>query len=177
MGAQAFDVTPNIMTMAKAVTHGAQPLGAVVARQSIYEAITYGGPAQGIESFHSCTYLGHPASCAAGLAMMDILEREGLIERAAALSPYFLDAVFSLRDLPRLNDIRGIGMLAALELESVVDMPGARGHAAQQALYDAGLNLKATGDTLILAPPFIVDREHIDQMLDTLRTVLSQPLP
>ncbi|HYF59341.1 MAG TPA: aminotransferase class III-fold pyridoxal phosphate-dependent enzyme [Burkholderiaceae bacterium] len=172
-GAQAFGVTPDLLTMAKAITNGAQPLGAVAARQSIYDAITDAGPAQGIEFFHGYTYSAHPASCAAGLAMMDLFEREDLIGRAAALSPYFLDAVFSLRDLPCLVDIRGIGMMAALELSPGDRPPGARGHAAQKALYDANLNLKSTGDSLILAPAFVSERAHVDLIVDTLRRVLS----
>jgi beta-alanine--pyruvate transaminase len=71
-GAQAFGVTPDLMTMAKAVTNGAQPMGAVAAKQEVYDTITEAGPAKGVEFFHGYTYSAHPASCAAGLAMMDI---------------------------------------------------------------------------------------------------------
>jgi beta-alanine--pyruvate transaminase len=172
-GAQKFGVTPDLLTMAKAITNGAQPMGAIAAKQAIYDTITEAGPAQGIEFFHGYTYSAHPASCAAGLAMMDIFETEGLMGRAAEMSSYFLDAVYSLRDLPCLVDIRGIGMMAAIELSTAGQPPGARGHAAQKALYDANLNLKSTGDSLILAPPFVAERAHIDRMVETLRTVLS----
>jgi beta-alanine--pyruvate transaminase len=159
--------------MAKAITNGAQPLGAIAARQEIYDAITEAGPAKGIEFFHGYTYSAHPASCAAGLAMMDLFDNEDLIGRAAELSPYFLDAVWSLRDLPCVADLRGVGMMAAVELTPAGQPPGARGHEAQKALYDANLNLKSTGDNLILAPPFVAERAHIDRMIETLRTVLS----
>ena len=172
-GAQAFGVRPDLMTMAKAITNGAQPLGAVAAKQEIYDTITEAGPAKGIEFFHGYTYSAHPASCAAGLAMMDIFEREDLIGRAAAMSPYFLDAVYSLRDLPCAIDIRGVGMMAAIEISAAGQPVGARGHEAQKALYDANLNLKSTGDSLILAPPFVAERQHIDLIVDTLRRVLS----
>jgi beta-alanine--pyruvate transaminase len=171
-GAQAFGVTPDLLTMAKAITNGAQPLGAVAARQDIYETITEAGPAKGIEFFHGYTYSAHPASCAAGLAMLDIFEREDLIGRAAALSPYFLDAVFSLRNLPCAFNIRGVGMMAAIEVSAAGQPVGARGHEAQKALYDANLNLKSTGDSLILAPPFVAEKAHIDQIVGTLRKVL-----
>ena len=172
-GAQKFGVTPDLLTMAKAITNGAQPLGAIAARQEIYDAITEAGPAKGIEFFHGYTYSAHPASCAAGLAMMDLFDNEDLIGRAAELSPYFLDAVWSLRDLPCVADLRGVGMMAAVELTPAGQPPGARGHEAQKALYDANLNLKSTGDNLILATPFVAERAHIDRMIETLRTVLS----
>lgn len=172
-GAQAFGVTPDLMTMAKAITNGAQPLGAVAARRDIYDTITEAGPAKGIEFFHGYTYSAHPASCAAGLAMMDIFEREDLIGRSAAMSPYFLDAIYSLRDLPCAIDIRGVGMMAAIEISAAGQPVGVRGHEAQKALYDANLNLKSTGDSLIVAPPFVSEREHIDLIVDTLRKVLS----
>ena len=172
-GAQAFGVTPDIMTMAKAITNGAQPMGAVAARQHVYDAITEAGPAKGIEFFHGYTYSAHPASCAAGLAMMDIFEKEDLIGRAAKLSGYFLDGVYSLRDVPGVVDIRGVGMMAAVEL-AVDKTPGARGHEVQKALYDANLNLKSTGDSLILAPPFVSEKSHIDEIVGTLRKVLEK---
>ena len=93
--AQAFGVTPDIMTMAKALTNGAIPMGAVAARDEIYETIAGAAPESAIEFFHGYTYSGHPAACAAGLATLDIYEGEGLFERAAELSPYFLDAIWS----------------------------------------------------------------------------------
>ena len=172
-GAQKFGVTPDLLTMAKAVTNAAQPLGAVAVRQDIYDTITNAGPEKGIEFFHGYTYSAHPASCAAGLAMMEILHREQLIERAAAMSDYFLDGVFSLRDIPGLADIRGVGMMAAIELVAGPTV-GARGHEAQKALFDANLNLKATGDSIILGPPFIAERHHIDEIVEKLRSVLTK---
>ena len=171
-GAQAFGVTPDIMTMAKAITNGAQPLGAVAARQAVYDAITDAGPERGVEFFHGYTYSAHPAACAAGLAMMDIFRDERLIERARDMSPYFLDAVYSLKDLPIVTDIRGVGMMAAVDV-AVDKVPGARGHEAQKRLYDQGLNLKSTGDALILAPPFVAQEKHIDEIVDKLRRVLE----
>ena len=118
-GAQAFGVTPDLMTMAKAITNGAQPMGAVAARQGIYDTITDAGPKQGIEFFHGYTYSAHPAACAAGLAMMDIFAKEHLIERAAAMSPRFIDAMHSLADCPGVIDIRSIGMMAGIEVAPV----------------------------------------------------------
>jgi beta-alanine--pyruvate transaminase len=171
-GAQAFGVTPDLLTMAKALTNGAQPMGAVAARRDIYDAITEAGPERGVEFFHGYTYSAHPAACAAGLAMMDIFRDEALIARSAAMSPCFLDAMFGLRDLPIVTDIRGYGMMAAIDV-AVDGTPGARGHEAQKRLYDAGLNLKSTGDALIVAPPFVAERHHIDEIAGKLRAVLA----
>jgi len=170
--AQAFGVTPDLITMAKALTNGAQPMGAVVARQDIYDAITNAGPAKGVEFFHGYTYSAHPASCAAGLAMMDIIAQERLIERAAAMSPKFIDALHSLQDCAVVADIRSVGLMAAIEVKAD-GAPGARGHEAQKRLYDAGLNLKSTGDALIVAPPFVMEDKHLDEIVAKLRQVLK----
>ena len=171
-GAQAFGVTPDLMTMAKAITNGAQPMGALAAKQGIYDTITDAGPKQGVEFFHGYTYSAHPASCAAGLAMMDIFRDEKLIERAAAMSPYFAEAMHSLADAPGVIDIRSIGMMAAVEV-AAVGGPGARGHELQKKLYDIGLNLKSTGDSLIVAPPFIAEKHHIDEIVSKIRDALK----
>jgi beta-alanine--pyruvate transaminase len=172
-GAQAFGVTPDLMTMAKALTNGAQPMGAVAVRQSIYDAIVDAGPERGIEFFHGYTYSAHPVACAAALAMIDIFARERLIERARTMSPYFIDAVHSLSDLACVQDIRSIGMLAAVELQPQ-GTPGSRGYEVQKRLYDRGLHLKSTGESLILAPPLVAERSHIDEIVGKLREVLAR---
>jgi beta-alanine--pyruvate transaminase len=171
-GAQAFGVTPDLLCMAKAITNGSQPLGAIAAKTEIYEAITNAGPAIGIEFFHGYTYSAHPASCAAGLAMMEIFRQEKLIERAALMAPYFEQAMHSLKGTRNVVDVRNIGMMAAVEVE-MQGGPGARGHFFQKALYDANLNLKSTGDNLIVAPPFISEKKDIDHIVNKLREVLG----
>ena len=171
-GAQAFGVTPDLMTMAKAITNGSQPMGAVAAKTEVYDTITNAGPAKGVEFFHGYTYSAHPASCAAGLAMMDIFAKERLIDRAAAMSPKFIEAVHSLQDCPIVTDIRSIGFMAAVDV-AMDGAPGARGHEAQKRLYDAGLNLKSTGDALIIAPPMICEDKHLDEIITKLRAVLK----
>lgn len=170
--AQAFAVTPDLITMAKAITNGAQPLGAVAARTEVYDTITEAGPAAGIEFFHGYTYSAHPACAAAALAMLDIFRRERLVERAAALAPYFIDALFSLADLPAVVDIRAIGLLGAIEV-APAGAPGARGYALQNRLFDAGLSLKTTGDNLLVAPPLISERTHVDAIVARLREALA----
>src|SRR5881296_95048 len=113
--AQAFGVTPDLITMAKALTNGAQPMGAVAISERVHDTIM-GAAAEGaIEFFHGYTYSGHPGPCAAGLATLDLYKKEGLFERGAALSPYFLDALWSLKDLAAVSDLRGYGMFAAID--------------------------------------------------------------
>jgi beta-alanine--pyruvate transaminase len=170
--AQSFGVTPDIMTMAKALTNGAQPMGAVAVSDKIYDTIVNGAPEHAVEFFHGYTYSAHPAACAAGLAALEIYQRDGLFERAAALSPYMLESVFALSDLPVITDIRGYGLLAGFDL-APAGKPGARGSDAQKRLFAAGLHIKFTGDSGIFAPPLIAEKAHIDEMCTTLRQVLG----
>jgi beta-alanine--pyruvate transaminase len=169
--AQSFGVTPDMITMAKALTNGAQPMGAVAISERIHDTIMGAAQEGAIEFFHGYTYSGHPAACAAGLATLDIYRDEGLFERGRALSPYFLDAIFALRDLPVVADIRGYGMMAAIEVH-VDEAPGRRGHEFQKKLFDNGLHLKTTGDSAIIAPPLIATRDHVDEMAAILRRTL-----
>ncbi|MBK9115295.1 MAG: aspartate aminotransferase family protein [Betaproteobacteria bacterium] len=170
--AQTFGVTPDIITMAKAITNGAQPMGAVAVSERIHDTIMAAAPEGAIEFFHGYTYSGHPAACAAGLATLDIYERDDLFARARALSPYFQDAIFSLRDLPVVTDIRGFGMMSAIDV-AVDGTPGRRGHVLQKKLFDNGLHLKTTGDAAIVAPPLVSERAHIDMIADILRRTLA----
>jgi beta-alanine--pyruvate transaminase len=170
--AQSFGVTPDIITMAKAITNGAQPMGAVAISERIHDAIMGAAPDGAVEFFHGYTYSGHPASCAAGIATLDIYRNDGLFERGRELSPYFLDTIFSLRDLSAVADIRGYGMMAAIDVHPV-GAPGARGHVFQKKLFDNGLHLKATGDCAILAPPLIAEKSHIDMIGEILRKTLA----
>ena len=171
-GSQAFGVVPDIMTMAKAITNGAQPMGAVAASEKIYDTISNAGPERGVEFFHGYTYSGHPASCAAGLAMMDIMAKDRLVDRAAELAPYFADKMHEFEEFDVVTDVRSIGMMAGIELKAD-GAPGARGHAIQKVLFDGGLHQKNTGDVLIIAPPLISEKAHIDEIADKLRAALA----
>jgi len=170
--ADSFGVVPDIMTMAKALTNATQPMGAVAVRTEIYDGIVNAAAPGAVEFFHGYTYSGHPAACAAGLATLDIYEKEGLFERAAELAPHFLDTLFSLEDLPVVTNIRGYGLLAGFDLASG-DQPGTRGYELQKRLFDAGLHIKATGDTGIVAPPRVPEPSHIDEMGEILHKVLA----
>jgi beta-alanine--pyruvate transaminase len=171
--AQSFGVTPDIMTMAKALTNAAQPMGAVAVKDEIYDTVVDGAPEGAVELFHGYTYSGHPAACAAALATLDIYEKENTFARGAELSPYFLDRVFELQDIDVVTDIRGYGMLVGLEVASSA-VPGTRGYEIMKKLYAAGLYVKFTGDTGLVAPPLIAEKSDIDDICTILRDVLSQ---
>ena len=170
---QAFGVTPDIMTMAKALTNGAQPMGAVAVRGEIYQTITDAAPKNAIEFFHGYTYSGHPAACAAGIAVQKIYEEESVFVKAAQLSDYFLDGLFSLSDLDCIKDIRGYGLIGGVELKAKGN-PGALGTQIQKDLFWNGMHVKFTGDTGIVAPPFVSEKAHIDEMIDKLRSTFER---
>lgn len=171
--AQSFGVTPDLITMAKALTNGAQPMGAVAVRDTIYRTIVDEAPQDTIEFFHGYTYSAHPAACAAGLATLRIYEQEQLFAKSKELSSYFQDAMFSLQDLPVVADVRGYGLLAGIEVKPG-PAQGIRGSEVTAKLFDRGLHVKSTGDVPILAPAYIATRAEIDQMTAILRDVLSE---
>jgi beta-alanine--pyruvate transaminase len=171
--ATSFGVTPDLITMAKALTNGAQPMGAVAVRDSIYRTIIDAAPEGATEFFHGYTYSAHPAACAAGLATLKIYQDEDLFGKGRELSPYFLDAMFGLQDLPVMSDVRGYGLLAGIEVKAG-KAPGVRGAELQAKLFDRGLHVKTTGDVAIIAPAFIASRAEIDLMTDILRDALSE---
>jgi len=171
--ADSFGVIPDIMTIAKALTNGCIPMGGVVVKDEIYKTVTEAAPENAIEFFHGYTYSGHPAACAAGIAVQKIYQEEQLFDKAAGLSEYFLDGLFDLRDMDCIKDIRGFGLLGGVELHSKGN-PGARGTQAQKDLFHNGMHSKFTGDTVIVAPPFVSEKAHIDEMLDKLRQTFEK---
>lgn len=170
--AQSFGVTPDIMTMAKAITNGAQPMGAIAVRDEIYDTINNASPESAIEFFHGYTYSAHPASCAAGIATQKIYEEEKLFERAETMSEYFLDKMWELQELDDIVDLRGYGMLAAFDLKAI-GAPGSRGPALQKELFWKGLHVKFTGDCGIVAPAFTIEKEQIDEIINIIRAAVT----
>jgi beta-alanine--pyruvate transaminase len=171
-GAQEFGVTPDIITCAKGLTNGSVPMGAVIVGKHIYDAFMT-GPEAAVELFHGYTYSSHPTACAAGLAVLDIYEREGIFERVKALAPYWEDAVHSLKGLPGVVDIRNYGLVAAIEYEPIAGSPGARGFNTFLKAFDAGILVRAAGDITALSPPLIIEKPQIDQLIETLGKVIK----
>ena len=171
-GSVKYNVQPDMITMAKAITNGSQPMGAVGVSDKIYNAIVDNGPEHGVEFFHGYTYSGHPACVAASLATLDIYEKEDIFARAENMSPYFLDAVFdAFKDVPAVTDVRGDGMMAAIDL-AVDKNPGVRGYDAQKKTFENGVHIKFTGDCGIIAPALIAEEKHIDEMIQKIKDVV-----
>jgi len=165
---QEFGVVPDMMTMAKATTNGVVPMGVVACKDEMYDAVMDASPMGAVELFHGYTYSGIPVSVAAALAVQDIFEKEDIFKRSKEMSPYFLDGLFSLKDLDCVANIRGYGMMGGIDLKPA-DKPGKAGFTCFKKCYEVGVNFKATGDCLILAPPFVCEKKHIDEIFEKLR--------
>jgi beta-alanine--pyruvate transaminase len=167
--AEEFGVTPDMITLAKGLTNGCVPMGAVLVKKPIYEAFMQGP--DGIELFHGYTYSAHPLACAAGLAALGIYEREGLLRRARSLSADWQEAAHSLKDAPHVLDVRSYGLICAIELAPGAK-PGARGYEVFLKCFERGMLVRFTGDTIALSPPLIIERSQIEQIFGTLGEVL-----
>ena len=171
--AQTFGVTPDLMTVAKGLTNGCVPMGAVFASDKIHDAFM-SGPEHLIEFFHGYTYSAHPLACAAGLATLDTYADEGLLTRAGELQGYFAEAVHSLKGEPNVIDIRNIGLVGGIELAPLPGEPTKRAFNIFLDLYEKGLLVRTTGDTVALSPPLIIERGQIDQIVDMLRGAIRR---
>jgi beta-alanine--pyruvate transaminase len=171
--ADYFGVVPDMITMAKGLTNGAVPMGAVAARSEIYQAFMQ-GPDNAIELFHGYTYSAHPVACAAGNATQEIYRRDGLLTRAAEMADYWADAVHSLKGLPHVIDLRNLGLIGAVELEPIAGRPGARAFDAFLRAFEKGILIRVTGDIIALSPPLIIERPHVDELFGRLAEVLRE---
>ena len=168
-----FGVEPDLVTTAKGLTSGVVPMGAVFVQKRIYDAFMH-GPENMIELFHGYTYSGNPLACAAALGTLDTYEEEGLFTRAGEIGDYWADAIHSLKGAPHVTDLRNLGLIGAIELEPIPGAPTKRAFSAFLKAYEKGLLIRTTGDIIALSPPLIIERKHIDFMIDTLRTVLEE---
>jgi adenosylmethionine-8-amino-7-oxononanoate aminotransferase len=182
-----FGLQPDILVLGKGLNGGAVPLSAVVASREIVDTLARGSGAFN----HAQTYSHTPAICAAGLATLRILRRERLVERVASLEKHFLGELQVLRESPWVGDIRGKGLLAAVELvrDRATKEPCPRAHRIAEritaAAFTEGLVVwpnvghanGVDGDLLMLAPPFVVSAEEIGQMVTRLRRALAAVSP
>ncbi|MDR6954539.1 beta-alanine--pyruvate transaminase [Ancylobacter sp. 3268] len=170
--AERYGVVPDMITFAKGVTSGAVPMGGVIVRKHIYDTFM-NGPEHVIELFHGYTYSGHPLACAASLATLDLYRDEALFERARAMEPTFADAVMSLKGKPGVLDIRTVGLVAAFDMAPSAEGPGKRGYQAMEtAFHDEGLMFRATGDTIAVSPPLIINEAQIGELVEKIgRTI------
>ena len=166
---QEFGVVPDMMTLAKATTNGVVPMGVVACKEEMYDAVMDASPLGTVELFHGYTYSGIPVSVAAALAVQDIFEKDDIFNRVKELVPYFQKSIFSLKDLESIANIRGQGLMAGIDMK-LNTKPGKAGFETFKSCYEAGVNFKATGDCLIIAPQFICEKKHIDEIVDKVRT-------
>jgi beta-alanine--pyruvate transaminase len=174
-GAAAFGVVPDIMTLAKQLTNGAVPMGAVVAMSDIYRTIMENGESDyRVEFTHGYTYSGHPVACAAGLAALEILQQEELPQRVATMAPYFEDALHQLRGSPNVCDIRNYGFAGALQLDNYPNEPARRPFEVAMRMWEKGFYVRYSGDVIALAPPFVIEKSQIDSLLSALGETLQE---
>jgi len=174
-GAEAFGVTPDIMNIAKQVTNGAQPMGAVIAKKEIYDTfMNAGGPEYMLEFPHGYTYSAHPVACAVGLAALDILVRENMLDRVRELAPHFENAVHSLKGSKHVADIRNYGLAAGLTIASLPGEPAKRPYEIAMQCWKKGFYVRYGGDTIQLAPPFISTRGEIDLLINALGEAINE---
>lgn len=171
-GADFYGVVPDMMTVAKGLTNGIIPMGAVLTTAAIHDAFM-DGPEGTIELFHGYTYSGNPMAAAAGLATLETYADEGLLTRAAELDSYWADALHSLKGLPHVIDIRNAGLIGAVELEPIPGAPTARAFQAFLDAYDKGILIRTTGDIIALSPPLIITKAEIDELVGKLGEVLK----
>ncbi|MES2786064.1 MAG: aspartate aminotransferase family protein [Pseudomonadota bacterium] len=174
-GSEAFGVTPDILNVAKQVTNGVQPLGAVVAKQEIYDTfMAAGGPDYQLEFPHGYTYSAHPVACAAALAALDLLQKEDAVARVKDLAPHFEHAVHSLKGVKHIADIRNYGLAAGLTVDSLPGEPARRPYEIAMSMLKKGFYVRYGGDTIQLAPPFIATRSEIDSLVQALGESFSE---
>ena len=171
--AQRFGVTPDLMTVAKGLTNGCVPMGAVLARRSIHDAFMQ-GPEHLIEFFHGYTYSAHPLACAAALATLDTYAEDGLLTRALELEDEFARLLHGLKGRPHVIDIRNLGLVGAVELEPIAGEPGKRAYSVFLDCWEHGLLVRTTGDIVALSPPLIVERGQIEQIVATIGAALDR---
>jgi beta-alanine--pyruvate transaminase len=172
--AERFEVLPDILTVAKGITNGVIPMGGVLVREGIYQALMQ-GPEEMVEFFHGYTYSGHPVAAAAGLATLAAYEEEGSFEQARAIEPLFEEGLHSLQGEPNVIDIRNIGLMGGLELALRDGAPvGARGFDAFRDCFESGVVIRNGGDTLQFSPFLNSTGDELERIFDCVRGALRR---
>lgn len=174
-GAEEFDVTPDIMTTAKQLTNGVVPMGAVIAKREIYDTyMETGGPEYMLEMAHGYTYSAHPVACAAGLASLDILEKEQLPQRVKAMSPQFEEMLHGLKGAKHITDIRNYGFAGAMTVAAKDGQPALRPYEIAMKMWEKGFYVRYGGDTIQLGLPFTTELSEIDSLINALGEAFNE---
>ena len=163
-GAEYFGVTPDLMNVAKQVTNGAVPMGAVIASSEIYDTfMNQALPEHAVEFSHGYTYSAHPVACAAGLAALDILARDNLVQQSAELAPHFEKVPHGPQGAKNVIDIRNCGLAGAIQIAPRDGDPTVRPFEAGMKLWQQGFYVRFGGDTLQFGPTFNARPEELDR--------------
>jgi beta-alanine--pyruvate transaminase len=174
-GAEAFGVTPDIINIAKQLTNGTIPMGAVIAKQEIYDTfMEHGGPEYMLEFPHGYTYSAHPVACAAALAGLELLQKDKLIERVKDISPYFEEMVHSLKGCKHVTDIRNYGLAAGFTIAPIAGDAGLRPYQIAMKMWKKGFYVRYGGATIQLGLPFTSEREEIDLLINALGETFNE---
>ncbi len=168
-----FGVTPDLVVVAKGLTNGTVPMGAVFASDKVHDAFMT-GPEGAIELFHGYTYSGHPVAAAAGIATLEVYREERLFERANEMATDWEETMHSLRGAPNVIDVRNLGLVAGIELSSIPGKVGARAYEVFVRAFKKGLLIRTTGDIIALSPPLIIEKAHIAEIANKLSEAIRE---
>lgn len=180
-GSQTFNIKPDTMSLAKALTSAYQPLSAVVIPEKMYTAIAEASGEVGTFA-HGYTFSGHPVAAAVGLKALEIYEREKIFEKATALSPHFQQCLNTFADHPLVGEARGVGIIGACELvadkktKAMFDPVGKVGAYCLARCLDNGLIVRAIGDTMAFCPPLIISDDETGEIFDRFGKALDATL-
>jgi adenosylmethionine-8-amino-7-oxononanoate aminotransferase len=172
-----FGITPDIITFAKGVTSGYVPLGGFAVSDAILQRIS-GDKSKGSYYTNGYTYSGHPVSCAAALANIEVIERDHILEHVRDVAPYFQKRLRELSELPLVGDVRGIGLVACVECvadrnaPALTDFDKEIGARVDRHCFEGGLIVRPIANMCVMSPPLIITREQIDTMIDILKDSL-----
>ena len=176
--ADYFGVVPDMLNFAKCVTNGVIPLGGVICRSHLYDtmmSVHEKSPAHAVEFMHGYTYSGHPVACAAAVATLNLYKEENLFERAGEMGKVLGDAMHSaFKGLPNVIGIRTLGLAGAVELTGIANLPGKRAFDIFMECFHKGIMVRPAGENLVLAPPYIVEKSHIDELVGTLAAAIKK---
>ncbi|MEY2342667.1 aspartate aminotransferase family protein [Acidithiobacillus sp. IBUN Pt1247-S3] len=174
--AELYDIQPDLMTLAKGLSSGYLPISAVMVGDRVAETIIH----KGEEFVHGFTYSGHPVAAAVALENLRIIEEEHLVENAADVGAYLQASLHQLEDHPLVGEVRGVGLLGAIELvqnkapRQFFSPMGEVGTRCRNHCFANGLVMRAVRDTMIISPPLIFTRAQVDELIDKARLALDQ---
>jgi putrescine aminotransferase len=179
-GCMHWNLRPDIISTAKALTSGYIPLGGAIISNEIFDTLANGVP-EWMPFLHGYTYNNHPVGCAAGLANLKFMEDNNLVENAAKMGAYLADRLRGLYDHKSVGDVRGLGLVAAVEIvkdkqtkEQIGEVPMESTHRIEELTWEHGVFTRAGLENIELSPPLTITKEEIDKIVDVLDSSIAQ---